>query len=316
MPIQELLQQLITYLRGIWRYRWIAMVLVWGVTVTGWVVVAKMPDQYKATARIHVDTASLLRPLLGDLAIRPNVGYRLKHMTRTLLSRPNLEKVVRMTDLDITAETPREMEMLLDGLARSVQFGSTRRENLYTISYENKDGEVAKRVVQALLTIFMESTLGETRADSDSAQRFLVQQIADHEGLLRAAENRIKEFKRKNIGKMPSAGAGYFQRLQSAQGEVTQARLLLKEATNRRDELRRQIEGEEPVFGFGSSSVAVQRSHPLDIRIQNLRSRLDELYLQYTDQHPEVISAKNTIELLEKRKQEALEGAPVVAATP
>ncbi len=315
MPIQEILQQIITYLRGIWRYRWVAMALVWIVAITGWVVVAKMPNQYKATARIHVDTASLLRPLLRGLATRPDVGYRLQLMTRTLLSRPNLEKIARMTDLDIRAETPKEMESLLDTMAKKIKFGRTRRENLYTISYEDNDPEVAKEIVQALLTIFMESTLGETRQDSDSAQKFLIQQIAEHEARLREAENLIKEFKRKNIGNMPSAGRDYFQRLQSAQGELTQARLLLKEATNRRNELQRQIEGEEPVFGFGGSSSSSQAANPIEARIQNLRVRLDELRLQYTDQHPEVIAAKNTIELLEKKKKEALAGAPSESGT-
>jgi len=154
----------------------------------------------------------------------------------------------------------------------------------------------------------MESTLGETRRDSDSAQKFLVKQIADHEARLKESEDRIKEFKRKNIGQMPSEGKGFFQRLQGAQGELTHARLLLKEASNRRDELRRQIEGEEPVFGFGSSTGASFQTSPLDARILNLQTRLDELLLQYTDEHPEVKSTKSVIELLTKQKEESLEG--------
>ncbi|MBN4079042.1 hypothetical protein JYT26_00215 [Beggiatoa alba] len=315
MPIQEILQQLITYLRGIWRYRWFAIALAWVIAVGGWVFVAKMPDQYQANARVYVDTTSLLRPLLRGLATQSNVGQRLQLMSKTLLSRPNMEKIVRMTDLDITVKTPGQMESLLDGLSRNIKFGNTKRANLYTISYANKDAEVAKRVVQSLLTIFVESTLGETREDSHSAQKFLVQQIKEHEMRLTQAEDRIKEFKRRNVNQMPQTGRGFFTRLQGVQDQLAEARLLLNEAVDRRDELRRQIRGEEPVFGFGTSSISLQPSHPLDVRIQKLQSRIDELLLQYTNQHPEVISAKNTIIFLEKQREDEVSALPATSSS-
>lgn len=312
MPSQEIIQQILTYLRGIWRYRWFTMALAWVIALGGWVAVSRMPDQYQASARVYVDTSSLLRPLLSGLATQSNVGQRLQLMARTLLSRPNLEKVTRMADMDIAAKTPEQMEELIDNLSRGIKFRDTRQENLYTISYENKDGEVAKRVVQALLTIFVESTLGETRDDTNSAQKFLVQQIKKYEARLIESEARIKEFKRKNVSQMPSSGLDYFQRMQEAQANLTEANLLLKEAINRSDELKRQIRGEEPVFGFGGRpSLIPKQKHFLDERIQSLQSRLDELLLQYTDQHPEVMSVKSTIELLEKQRQEELDALPV-----
>ncbi len=310
MPIQEILQQFITYLRGIWRYRWFAIVLAWVIAVGGWISVSKMPDQYQANARVYVDTSSLLRPLLRGLATQSNVSQRLQLMSRTLLSRPNMEKLARMADLDITAKTPRETEALLDGLSKNIKFRNTKRANLYTISYQHKDAEVAKRVVQALLTIFVESTLGETRKDSDTARKFLVQQIEEHEARLIQAEERIKEFKRTNVSQMPQAGQGYFTRLQGVLSQLAEARLRLNEAVNRRDELQRQIAGEEPVFGFGGPSVSLQRPHPLNERIKKLQSRIDDLLLQFTSQHPEVMSARNTVKLLKKQRQEEIDALP------
>ena len=41
----------------------------------------------------------LLAPLLQGLAVRPNVDQQVQIMQRTLLSRPNLEQVMRMSDL-------------------------------------------------------------------------------------------------------------------------------------------------------------------------------------------------------------------------
>ncbi len=74
------------------------LITAWLVCVIGWGVVLKMPDQYSASARVHVDTQSMLRPLLRGLATQANVGREVKLITRTMLSRPNMEKLARIQD--------------------------------------------------------------------------------------------------------------------------------------------------------------------------------------------------------------------------
>lgn len=299
----EFIEQVIVYIRGIWRYRWWAMAAAWLVAVGGWLFVAQLPDEYEAGARVYVDTASILRPLLRGLAVQTDLSQRIQLMNRTLLSRPNLEKVVRMTDLDITAKTPEQMEDLLDQLSNDIRLTNDRgRQNLYSISFLHQNPEVAKKVVQSLLTIFVESTLGGKRQDVDAAHKFLDQQIKEYEAKLVAAEERLKDFKRKNVDVMPSSGNDYYARMQEAKTQLQQARLLLSEEVRRRDEMRRQLRGEEPAFGFGPATSRTA-SHPFDGRISALQARLDDLLLQYTENHPDVMSIKDVIASLEAQKQ-------------
>lgn len=305
--MHEVVEQGLNYLRGIWRHRWYAMALAWTIVLVGWVIVFRMPDQYEASARVYVDTDSILRPLLRGLAVNTNVDQRLKIMTRTLLSRPNLEKVARMADLDINAKTPEDMEALLDGLAKNIKIQTTRRENLYTISYDNRQPQRAKRVVQSLLTIFVESTLGESRQDSDTAQKFLDQQINDYEQKLVAAENRLMDFKRANVGMLPGESGDFFDRLQKAKSQLEQTKLELRESQQRRDELKRQLSRQDQEDSLALYPQANSRlTTSVDSRIQALESKLDDMRLKYTNQHPAVIELKRTIALLEKQKREEL----------
>lgn len=62
--MQEILGQLFAHVAGVWRNRWIALAVAWLVAILGWAWVAQMPKQYLATARVHVDSNSILRPLL------------------------------------------------------------------------------------------------------------------------------------------------------------------------------------------------------------------------------------------------------------
>ncbi len=306
--MHEIMSQITSYLRGAWRYRWYMFLLAWPICIGGWIFVATLPDQYKASARVYVDTQSMLRPLLRGLAVDDNVMSQVQLMTRTLLSRPNLEKVARMTDLDLQAKTPEDFGNLLNKLGAKITISQQRGgRGLYNIAYEDRDPQLAKRVVQALLTIFVESSLGETRKDTDVTQRFLDQQIKEYEARLVAGEERLREFKRQNIGRMPREGQGYYANLQSAIGNLEQARLQLREAENRRNELVRQLQDDEPMlFGFSALPTGPSATPALDARIRNLQSRKNELLLGYTEQHPDVITVNRTMAELEKQRQEIL----------
>lgn len=306
--MKELMDQLMAYIRGIWRYRWYAMILAWALVLAGWLVVAKLPDEYQASARIFVDTDSILRPLMKGLAVQTDINQRVQIMTRTLLSRPNLEKVTRMTDMDISARTPEELDELVQKLGRDIELTSAgrRNENLYEITYSASDPQRAKRVVQALLTIFVETTLGQSRQDSNSAQKFLDQQLREYESRLVESEERLKEFKRKHVGMMPGDDKDYFSRLQDAEAALAQAKLEMNEEQRRRDELKSQLSGEQPVFGFGTSQTPAAAQTELDERINKLEQNLDALRLRYTDQHPDVISTKERLQTLKAQRAEEL----------
>ncbi|WP_395403727.1 Wzz/FepE/Etk N-terminal domain-containing protein [Pseudoduganella sp. UC29_106] len=106
----ELMALLLTFLKAIGKYRWYAVIITWVVAVIGWIVVYQLPNDYQASARVYVDTQSILKPLMSGMTTMPNVEQQVMFMRRTLISRPNVERVLRMVDLDIKALTPKEHE--------------------------------------------------------------------------------------------------------------------------------------------------------------------------------------------------------------
>lgn len=301
--MNELLKQLTTYVRAVWRFRWHAQAIAWPLCLAGWFMVYLQPNQYEATARVYVDTQSMLRPLLQGLTVQINVNEQIQAMMRTLLSRPNLEKVARMSDLDTTAKTPEEMELLLNRLGKKIVLNNAGRENLFSISYKYEKPETAKQVVQSLLTVFVESSLGDTRKDTSAAQQFIDEQIKEYESKLLAAEDRLKEFKRQNVNVMPTEGRGYYDRLQSETAILERAKLDLAEAERRSEELRRQVDGEEPTFGLMSREPVKTTVSLNEVRFQALQAKLDDLLLRYTDAHPDVSALRKQISELQEQEK-------------
>ena len=100
--MDELLRMVLSYLRSMWSYRWARLIVAWAIGLGGALFIMQMPDKYSASAKIYVDTQSVLRPLMSGLAIQPNIDQQINMLSRTLISRPNIEKLIRMADLERT----------------------------------------------------------------------------------------------------------------------------------------------------------------------------------------------------------------------
>ncbi|MCU0840254.1 MAG: Wzz/FepE/Etk N-terminal domain-containing protein, partial [Thiobacillaceae bacterium] len=307
--MQETLEQLLGYLRGVWRRRWLALIVAWVVTVVGWVWIYFLQNEYQAQARVYVDTQSLLRPLLSGLAVQPNMTQQVEMMTRTLVSRPNLEKIARMTDLDLRAKDPKALEELYNDIAERIQLSGTTRENLYTIGFTHANPDLGKRVVQALLTLFTESSLGGTRKDLSNTQKFIEDQLKSYEAKLLEKEKQLEEFKRRNVGQMPGQTGQYYARLQEANTVLRQAKLEMEEALNRKKQLQQQLADQEETISTPVAPSMTAGNSVLDGRITALQTQLDNLRLRFTDMHPEILRTKQLIASLQDQKRKEAEAA-------
>lgn len=313
--MEEILRQALTILRATWKHRHLGMVVAWIVGALAAGVILRIPNQYEATARIYVDTQSILRPLMSGLAVQPNIEQQIMMLSRTLISRPNLEKLIRMADLDLDVKNKAQQEALIDTLADTLKIQGLGRDNLYTISFRDPDPNKSQRVVQALVSIFVESSLGDKRQDTDSARKFLEEQIHNYEKKLEEAENRLKEFKLRNIELAASEGKSGIDRLGELSSQLNVARLQLREAEQSRDAIRRQIAGEEPVLLPDAPGSESSVSMPeIDARIDTQKRNLDALLQRYTDQHPDVVGTRRLIKELEEQKRQEIQARKKFAA--
>ena len=319
----EILGQLLTIARGMWKHRWLGLIAAWLVTAIGAIVVLSVPDKYEASARIFVDTQSILKPLMSGLAIQPNIEQQVAMLSRTLINRPNVEKLVRMADLDLGSASKSEQDALVDGLMRSLEIQNVGRDNLYLLAYRDSSPDKAKRVIQSLVSIFVESSLGNTRKDSDSAKKFIDDQIASVVVKLEDAEARLKEFKVRNIELNTADGRDMTAQLSGVGGQLNQARLELREAENARDSARRQLELENSQSANITTRSLLQESATLvstpeiDARIEAQKRNLDALFQRFTEQHPDVGNTRRLIKDLEEiKRKEVAEARKIAMAMP
>ena len=291
--MNDLGRQIRRYATISWRFRWLGMALCWLICLGGWFAVSMLPNQYESGARLYVDTDAVLTPLLHGIAIESSSTAAVDMLQRTLLSQPNLEKVISKTDLEFRATDPAARERLVQQLSTDIQV-QTQTRNLFTITYTNPNPKLARDVVQAVITIFIESATGNNREGMENARQFLAQQIASYEDQLRQAERRRAEFQSRYVDVLPSDANGGVSRLEVARNQVTTLEGQLQDATMRQGMLTHDLQTTPPLLvtetdggggggGGGSSALA------------DAQRTLRQLRLRFTDAYPDVIAARNQV---------------------
>ncbi len=316
--MQETMDQLKHLFRNFWDNRWHALVAAVLLSLIGWVAVIVMPDKYEVTARVYVDTRSMLKPLLEGIAVDSKVSESTAEiMKRTLLARPNLEIVSRKTGLDATIDSPEAYEKMIKRLAEVIMIsGGKEYNNIYTITYTDSDPVMAKNVTQSLLDVFIEQVIGANRLDTDEAKKYLDKKIKEYEVRLVKAEERLKDFKKEHPGVLITGGNTYFARLEATKTKLQTAKLDLQEQEHRRAALNKQLKSTPSYTTTGGVSTgrggAVK--NPIDLSILKAQADLEVLLIKFTMAHPDVMAAKRRLQQLEAQRSAGATGAVVVTS--
>ena len=274
------------------RHKWLAVGLAWLVCAAGWIGVSSMPNRYQSDARVYIDADAVLTPLLRGLALDNSLASQIEVLQRTLLSRPNLEKLISKTDLSLRVGGPSDLERMVAGLANRIAV-VPQSNDLFTITYRDTDPHLAYDVVRTILGIFIEEKAGTSRSDMTNARAFLGEQIASYERQLRQAEAKRADFRARYLELLPAVSSGT-SGLDQARSDLRRLSGELADA-----QARRLVLGQELA---ATAATVVTESDPGgpggNASLTEAEARLRELRTTLTDQHPDVIRQKELVETL------------------
>lgn len=306
------MEELYTQVRGtmiaMWQRRWFGAVAALVTTVLSSVGVILMHDRFEANARVYVDTATVLKPLMTGLAFQPDVDQQVRMLAKTLISRPNIEQVIDSPKVGWGYLNTKEREKTIDRLTRDIKVTPSGNTNLYEISFRDRSPEHAVGTVEELVALFVRSGVGDKQRDSEQARVFLDDQIRVYESKLSEAENRLKDFKLKNFGLTGTASQDYFARMSSLSDEASKLRVDLRAAEQSRDALKRELAAEDPSMPSEAlPGIQTSPTSELDTRVESQKKLLDELMRRYTDEHPDVVATRRNIAQLEAQRRQELD---------
>jgi polysaccharide chain length determinant protein (PEP-CTERM system associated) len=300
-----------TYLTGTWHYRWIGMGIAWAVCVIGWLGVMLVPNQFQAVSMIYVDTDTMMAPLLKDLTVTTDPQQQVSVMLNTLLARPNLEQVVHLTNPKANSMSSAEMAKQVENLQDNITIKPLSTKNLFQLSFTDKDPDKGLNVAQTLLSIFVDSNIGNKRHDLEGAQSFLDTKVNEYETLVRQAEQRRTAFRQANLEVLSNTITPDQARKQveDARQQVAGAQAQLSSLHGQLSTIPKiiYIDGPGPlVLGTGNTPTGGS----LFQQLATAKQSLVDLKSRFTDDHPDVKAIKRQIATL----QTELSAAPATGA--
>ncbi len=304
--------------RSAWRFRWHGLAAAWALCLVGWLVVAAMPDVYEAHADVYVDTSSVLKPLLTNQIVNPDVMAQLTYTRQALLSREHLERIAKDNGLAQAASTPTELNGVLGRLLKAINMETRPLPNqpgsiVAAITYRNASRDKAIGVVETLLTSLVEGTLGATKERTNTAERFLDERIAEYENRLEKAERALADFKKANANRLPGAEGGYFAQINAERAALEAVRRNVRVAESKSSQIKAQLNSSVPVMPTATAGRDLP-PNSIDARIRDYRAQLDKLLLNFTDKHPDVIAVREALGQLERQRADQLRAMGVVDA--
>jgi polysaccharide chain length determinant protein (PEP-CTERM system associated) len=277
-------------LHQVWRRRWLALGVAWGLCLAGWLVVAMIPSKYESSARVFVQLQSVLPNQVGITS--QERASDLTRLRQTIVSTANLEKVVRRTELNQLVATDRDLaaqvEMLRDAINVTAQ-----QDNLFQISatanvrgFSNaQNARLASAIVKNLLDLFVAPAAGGGD-ESTQGIAFLDEELKRREGQLQAAEQKRVQFEQQYLGLLPGEGS-VESRLAGARSELANVDSQLVQAQSSLAAMRGQLGSTPPTIpGFGGSTGG-----PVTAQIDALQAQLAQAAARgWTESHPDVIA--------------------------
>ena len=277
--------------------------------------IGRVHDRYEASAVIYVDTQTVLKPLMTGLTLAPDVDQQLGLLARTLISKPNVERLLQTPDLGIDVSSRDAREAAVKRLRKQIKVDRTTSTNLYEISYRGESPDRAQRMVEATVDLFVHTGTPQAQ-ESQDAGRFIDEQVRAYEAKLIEAENRLKEFKLHNFGVAGQPGTtneDLYKRMSALTDGVSRLQVELAGAEHTRDAFRRELAAEEPralaelpITPNAAAAVALNARSRLALQ----KRQLADLRMRYTEEHPDVVIARHVIKQLEAEAAAEARGAP------
>ncbi len=290
------------------RHRWRFLTLFFAGWLLVWGVSWMLPSVYRSGTLILVEQPAVPEKYVVS-NIDSDIQQQLNSITQQILSRTRLLTI--MDQLNLYAHERKRMsdDAALEKMKRDIEIelvrSDDRKLSAFNIYYSGRDPKTAQRATSELANLFITQNLEQRQERSESTTKFLEDQLNQARQNLAAQEARVREFKDKHIGELPSQNAANLQILTGLQNELQAQQDSLSRAKQQNTYLESLL---SQYRALGQTGARPGDTVPgglaaIDQELDRLKAQLTDLTSHYTDKHPDVRKTKEQITKTETMRE-------------
>ncbi|MBF0483987.1 MAG: hypothetical protein HQL25_04710 [Candidatus Omnitrophica bacterium] len=146
-----------------------------------------LPKKYQSSTTILVEEGKTDNPLFDKIAVSTTVQQRMSGIRESILGWNSLIELVERLHLDKDVNSKLDFEKLILGLKKDIVI-QMRGPNLLEMSYEGKNPELTKSIVENTTDIFISKNVKKQNQETSDAIIFIEKQLQVYKGKIKSSE--------------------------------------------------------------------------------------------------------------------------------
>jgi polysaccharide chain length determinant protein (PEP-CTERM system associated) len=316
------------------RRRWWILLPAFGITLATIIVLLFLPNRYTSTATLLV-----VQQQVPQRYVVPNsttdINSALQAMKQEVLSRTQLLRMINEFGLYPKQRKRFAPEELVSLMLSNIDFlpinenAQQKDFDAVRISFTTENALLAQQVTNTLTQLFINEYLRTGAEQSTNTTNFLHRQVEEKGKALEVQEERLRDFKLRNIGELPEQQQGNLGILTGFQSQLQNTMASLNRAQQQRALLQAQLEAtlrRRPAADMGMQAIVPGNPmpprplSPIEVA-QNDLARLEATRAllrskSYTAQYPDVVRNQREIAEAESTLRRLRAAAPATEKEP
>lgn len=292
-----------------WRRRWLIILTFLGLLTASVLAALLLPPVYRSSATILIEEPDVPRELVTS-TITGFADQRLQIINQRVMATQNLLDIIRKYDLYAEQRQSRPVNEVIDLMRQKItmnlvsadvrdpQSGRTGQATIaFTVSFDHGDPQMAQRVANELVSLYMSENLRERQEKSSETATFLAVEARRLENNITDLEKDLSDLKVEHAGSLPEQRDYNQQSISRAEQELRDLERRAQTVGERMIYLQSQLAQISP---YGSYAVDGQRVLSPTDQLKALRTQLATISGRYGPDHPDVIAIRREVEALGK----------------
>ena len=289
-----------------WRRKWhivlpgilIAAAASWGIH--------RLPNRYRSQAVLVVVPQQVSETLVRS-ATPMRASDRIAQLTQQILSISELERVIDEFDLYADRRTTDSTQEVVEAMRTRDLDVRPIKGDAFRLSYAASDPQIAQRVVERLVSLFLARTSADRAIVADGTEQFLEARLEEARRKLVDNEAKLAQYRQQHNGELPTQTEANTRGLHNTELQLQvlaeslnrdRDRQLMLERSIKDGELAERIDAPtarvEPT-GAGTPALSAAQ------QLERAEAVLEQMKTTLTERHPDVVSLRQTIADLRKR---------------
>jgi succinoglycan biosynthesis transport protein ExoP len=274
-----------------------------------------LPSYFKSKAVILIEAQEMPQDLVRSL-VTSFADERIQVISQRVLTNTNLTSIIEKYNLysDERKNTP--LEGVLEKMKKGITITpisadvvdpkagrSVQATIAFELSYESKSPELAQRVANEIVSLFLSENLRQRSETSTETLKFLTEESEKLRTQVSELEQNLADFKAKNVERLPELNNLNIEMMNRTDDDIRSLETQIRSLQQQQVYLESELGQQKPVMGtFAETGERILG--PVD-RLKVLESQFAPLASRYGPNHPDVVAKRKEIEGLKAQVGES-----------